>query len=518
MIRSLRVLVAAVPTALRASLAALALVHAALRVGMAFTVEGLVRGGQRALALGLVTGALWAVVSAVRSALRHRVRVALFRSSAEALLRGEVTDAPREGESPHAILAAVFEGERVVADALPTSLADGVAAVVLAVLAALRLPATFVVAILLAGVVGAGSLVAVRRVLARAQEEANRAQRELFARWLEAKDGTLELAAAALEEIHLGRIEAASERWLRATARLELGAALLGRGPMALLALALGALAWTTLGQREGGLALTAFLAATAAPLAGLAAGLSELGRSLGRAEPLVHRLRAPRREEPAYLVAEPGDVLEAESLAATYGEQSVFEGLALRWSRGTPLVAEGANGAGKTTLLRTLVGLRSPRTGALRWRGSPGGLSARLPVAFLPQRAHLALESTVRDALHMLAPEATDDELHAVLERVELRARLGGAGLATLVGTLSIGQRQRLAIARLLLLNAELVVLDEPDANLDRRGRELVDGIVRALTRDRFVALVAHGDLRRPEGAEVVALAPPAREDAGAS
>ncbi len=509
MIASLRPLVDALPRRLRVSIALIATTHASLRVGMAFALEGLVRGGARALAVGVATGAVWAIVAAVRSAIRHRVRVALFRASASAILWGEVSEAPREGESPHAILAAVFEGERVLADALPMTVADGVAAIVLAVLAALRLPATFVAVLAFAAALGVVLLVLVRRVLARAQEEANRAQRDLFARWLEAKDGTVELAAAALEEIHLGRIDDASARWLRATARVELGAALLGRGPMVALALALGAVAWTTLGHGEGGLALTAFLAASAAPLAGLASALSELGRSLGRAEPLVHRLNAPRRVEPAFLVAEPGDTLEGDSLTAAYGHKAVFDGLSLRWSRGTPLVPEGANGAGKTTLLRVLMGLRPPTAGALRWRGSPGGLSARLPIAFLPQRAHLAQESTVRDALHMLAPDAPDDELWAAVTRVALRDRLASTGLETLVGTLSVGQRQRLALARILLLNAEMVVLDEPDANLDRHGRTLLDELVRELARNRFVALVAHGDLRRPEGGDVLTLDP---------
>jgi ABC-type transport system involved in cytochrome bd biosynthesis fused ATPase/permease subunit len=114
-----------------------------------------------------------------------------------------------------------------------------------------------------------------------------------------------------------------------------------------------------------------------------------------------------------------------------------------------------------------------------------------------------------VRDALRMLAPEASDDEFRAALAQVKLDERLGDTGLETLVGTLSIGQRQRLALARILLVNAEMVVLDEPDANLDRHGRGLLDELVRSIARDRFVAVVAHGDLRRPDGADVVSLSP---------
>lgn len=497
----------ALPAWLRGGLVAVALAQAAMRIAMAFAVEAFVRGGARALVLTLGTGVAWTVISTIRSALRHRVRTALFHASAAALLHGDVSAAPREGESPHAVLAAVFEGERVVADALPMIVAEGVAVVVLGGVAVQRLPGALVAVVAAAAVVALGLLVVLRRSLVSAQDAANRAQRALFARWLESKEGASEIAAAALEDAHLARLDAAAASWLRATSRVELGSSLLGRGPMAALALALGTLTWWRLGQGTNGLALTGFLAASAAPLAALSTVLGELGRTLGRAEPLVHRLTLPRRLDAAHLVAAPGAALEAAGLAASYGGDGVFDALTFRWERGIPLVPEGPNGSGKTTLLRTLVGLLPLREGSLRWRSSSGGLAARLPVAFLPQRAHLAQESTVRDALRMLAPDAGDDAMLEATARVGLRERLASQGLDTLVGTLSVGQRQRLALARILLVNAEMVVLDEPDANLDKQGRALIDELVRELARDRYVAIVAHGDLSRPAPAEVVPL-----------
>jgi ABC-type transport system involved in cytochrome bd biosynthesis fused ATPase/permease subunit len=430
-----------------------------------------------------------------------------LRASAAALLHGEVSDAPREGETPHAVLAAVFDAEKVLADALPMAGGEGTAALVLGAVAVARLPSVFVLVLAAAAAVTLAILVVVRRVLAQAQERANLAQRRLLARWLEAKDGALEIAAAALEEGHLARVDEAAEAWLRATARVELGSALLGRGPMAALALALGALTWLQLGHGPDGLALTAFLAASAAPLAGLASALSELGRSLGRAEPLVHRLAAPPRAHASHLDGAPGDVLAVDGLVAGYEGRPVIDRLSLRWSRGIPLVAEGPNGAGKTTLLRVLAGLRSATLGSLAWEGARKPSPRRSPVAFLPQRAHLAHESTVADALRMLAPSASEPAMLAAIARVGLDERLRERGLETLVGTLSVGQRQRLAIARALLVDAPLVVLDEPDANLDREGRARIDALVQELTRERFVALVAHGDLVRPAGAEVVTL-----------
>jgi ABC-type transport system involved in cytochrome bd biosynthesis fused ATPase/permease subunit len=111
-----------------------------------------------------------------------------------------------------------------------------------------------------------------------------------------------------------------------------------------------------------------------------------------------------------------------------------------------------------------------------------------RSRVAFLPQRPYLAPRAEVRHAIHFLAPDATDDSIRRALDRVGLTT-----ALETRIETLSTGQRQRVALARLLCRNAELYVLDEPDANLDRAGITLAAGIVRELAKTKMVVLAAH-------------------------
>ncbi len=101
-----------------------------------------------------------------------------------------------------------------------------------------------------------------------------------------------------------------------------------------------------------------------------------------------------------------------------------------------------------------------------------------------------------MRRAIRWLAPEADDAHILAALERVGVAPslrRAGGDPLEVRVDALSMGQRQRVALARLLCRDADLVILDEPDANLDRAGILLVAGILRELARDRTVVFAAH-------------------------
>jgi ABC-type transport system involved in cytochrome bd biosynthesis fused ATPase/permease subunit len=123
-----------------------------------------------------------------------------------------------------------------------------------------------------------------------------------------------------------------------------------------------------------------------------------------------------------------------------------------------------------------------------------------RRTVAFLPQRPYLPPRSDVRAAVRFLVPDAADDAILQALDRVGLLSLLGRGGgdpLAVRIGALSVGQRQREGVARLLCQPASLLLLDEPDANLDRAGIATMARLVRELAEDKRVALVAHhGDL----------------------
>jgi ATP-binding cassette subfamily C protein CydD/ATP-binding cassette subfamily C protein CydCD len=183
-------------------------------------------------------------------------------------------------------------------------------------------------------------------------------------------------------------------------------------------------------------------------------------------------------------------------------GSPPTLRDLSVEWPAGGALLIGGPNGAGKSTLLRVLLGLRPPQQGSI----AVGGVDLatidlphfRRGIAYLPQRPYLgAAEATVRSALRGLDDGIADSAMTAALERVGLTpAARSGDPLDAPIGELSAGQRQRLALARVLLQNASIYLLDEPDANLDRAGIVLVGEIVRELVgRGRMVAIAAHTD-----------------------
>lgn len=184
---------------------------------------------------------------------------------------------------------------------------------------------------------------------------------------------------------------------------------------------------------------------------------------------------------------------LVIEGLSAGWpGQPDVFADLSAEAAPGEWLVVAGPSGSGKTTLLAVLLGFLPPRTGAVRASGR---------MAWCPQESHL-FDSTVRGNLAIARDrsEVPDDaELWEVLDRVGLgdHVRSLPGGLDSRIGSrgseLSGGQRQRLAVARTLVADAAVVLLDEPTAHLDPASAEqLVSGLHTALA-DRSVVMVTH-------------------------
>jgi len=158
---------------------------------------------------------------------------------------------------------------------------------------------------------------------------------------------------------------------------------------------------------------------------------------------------------------------LVVDDIHTYYGESHVLHGVSLRVSPGEAVALLGRNGAGKTTLIRSVVGFTPPRRGRVLWEGaSIGGWAphriARRGVGLVPQGRRIFSPLTVRENL-LLGARHHGWTLERVFELFpRLRQRQDQMG-----GTLSGGEQQMLAIARALLTNGRLLLLDEPSEGL---------------------------------------------------
>ena len=183
---------------------------------------------------------------------------------------------------------------------------------------------------------------------------------------------------------------------------------------------------------------------------------------------------------------------IELERLERRYGERVALGGVSLRLDEGQTLAVLGGNGAGKTTLLRVLAGLLRPHGGSARVLGaSLPGERWKLPaqVGYVGHEPLLYRELSGRENLRYHA------ELHGV-PYSSLDPLLNRIGLANRadepVRDLSKGLVQRLAIARAVLHDPQLLLLDEPRANLDPSAAELVEPLI-GRSSGRTRVLVSH-------------------------
>ncbi|HEX7004827.1 MAG TPA: ABC transporter ATP-binding protein [Trueperaceae bacterium] len=196
-----------------------------------------------------------------------------------------------------------------------------------------------------------------------------------------------------------------------------------------------------------------------------------------------------------------PGMVrLELKGVTVGPAKEAVLNGVDLSLDGVGLAVIVGESGAGKTTLLRTLLGFLRPRHGEVLLAGLP---LARWPepklreaIAYVPQ-GHELLRGTVRDNL-ALGRSAPDEESWTALEGVGLAETIRQAGgldyrLSEDGGGLSGGQRQRLAIARALLGDPPVILLDEPTSNLDEASEAGLVELLRLQARERLVVAVTH-------------------------
>ncbi|WP_030806166.1 thiol reductant ABC exporter subunit CydD [Streptomyces sp. NRRL F-2799] len=195
---------------------------------------------------------------------------------------------------------------------------------------------------------------------------------------------------------------------------------------------------------------------------------------------------------------------LVVKDLTARYEDQhrDALHGLDLTLDRGRRIAVVGPSGSGKTTLAQVLLRFLDPGSGAYTLAGVPAaemdGDEVRRLVGLCAQDAHL-FDSTVRENLLLARKDATEAELRDVLLRARLLDWVDGLpeGLDTHVGEhgarLSGGQRQRLALARALLADFPVLVLDEPAEHLDLPTADALTDDLLAATEGRTTLLITH-------------------------
>jgi branched-chain amino acid transport system ATP-binding protein len=176
--------------------------------------------------------------------------------------------------------------------------------------------------------------------------------------------------------------------------------------------------------------------------------------------------------------------MLELDNVHAYYGDSHILRGVSLTVREGEMVCLLGRNGAGKTTTIHTIMGYLAPRPGAIRYNGRniaslPPYAVARLGFGFVPQERGIFPSLTVRENLTTFARAAgvsqwTLQRIFALFPQLHVRERNFGFQL-------SGGEQQMLSIARALMLNPTLLLLDEPSEGL---APMIVQEIVKVLTR----------------------------------
>lgn len=186
---------------------------------------------------------------------------------------------------------------------------------------------------------------------------------------------------------------------------------------------------------------------------------------------------------------------LEVKNLCCVRDDRVLFDNLSFRVSSGQALLLEGQNGSGKSSLLKILCGFREPDGGEVLWCGI--GINSS---AFFEQMAYVGHLDGVKKELTVLENLKIASALgmpgrysiEDALERVHLHGYDN-----VLVQSLSAGQKRRLSLARLLITDNKLWILDEPFTSLDKEGIAIFEALmVDHIAREGMVVLTSHHDI----------------------
>ncbi len=371
----------------------------------------------------------------------------------------------------------------------------------------LRLALVAVGTLLLSGV---GIPLVTRWLARRPERQAVALRAELTVATVDATQGMAELLVFGQDERQRQRIAALTtaltreQRRLARISGLSVGLLSLGSNFAALLTL-LVAIPLVSAGRLEGVWLATLALAVTAAfeaitPLPAAARHLDAASASGKRIFALAAGSVAQRPTRPAPTAS----ALSVEQVSYRYapGEPLALADISLSLAPGALVAIVGPSGAGKSTLATLLERFADPESGRITLGGvDVRDLSAeevRSRMSVVSQRTHL-FNTTVRGNLLIARPDATEEQMVAAARAAQADdfIRALPQGYDTLIGEqgarLSGGERQRLAIARALLRNAPILILDEPTAYLDTVSERALMATLAEVSRDRVTLLITH-------------------------
>jgi tungstate transport system ATP-binding protein len=212
-------------------------------------------------------------------------------------------------------------------------------------------------------------------------------------------------------------------------------------------------------------------------------------------------------RQEGGVMRDRPSDLpIRFEAVDYRVGPLAILSGICLELNRGAPTVLLGPNGSGKTTLLKLGMGLLAPSAGRVTYAGRPTAAAGRRAIVF--QKPVMLRRTAAANVSFALAAAGRSKDRSAVLHLLE---QVGLADLADRrARRLSGGEQQRLALARALARDPEVLLLDEPTASLDPAATKAVEDIIaRIAAAGVKIAMATHdlGQARRLAG-EVAFLA----------